>query len=265
VATLAGADPATALRLAGSMLALQASIGAVNDLVDEPLDAAVKPMKPLPAGLISRRAAQLVAVGTLLAGLVLSAPSGAATVGVAAVGVGLGYLYDLRLSRTAASWVPLALALPLVPIHAWLGSTGTVPAGLWALVPAAALAGAGLAISNGLVDVERDARAGREGTSVTLGRGRAWIAATVLLATAGVFAIVVAPDVESGAGGAERTLLRIVRLGGTALGVVLIAVGAGLLRAGRASVRERGWELEALGVACLGVGWLAGTAANAAA
>jgi 4-hydroxybenzoate polyprenyltransferase len=244
------------------MLALQVSIGAVNDLADEALDAAVKPAKPLPEGLVSRRAARWVAVGALLAGLGLSAPSGAATVAVAAAGVGLGYLYDLRLSRTAASWAPLALALPLVPIHAWLGSTGSVPAGLWALVPAAVLAGAGLAISNGLVDVERDARAGREGASVTLGRERAWIAATVLLAIAGALAIVVAPDVAATVGGAERTLLRAVRLGGIGLGILLIALGAGLLRAGRATVRERGWELQALGVACIGVGWLAGTAAS---
>ena len=46
------------------------------------------------------------------------------------------------------------------------------------------------------------------------------------------------------------------------VGIGLLALGAACLAARRASVRERGWELEALGVAGLGLGWLAGTAAT---
>ena len=100
LAALAGSDLPTAARLALSMLALQASIGALNDLVDAPIDAAEKPAKPIPAGLMSRGAARGVAATGLVAGILLSVPSGAATVCVAVAGVGLGYLYDLRLSRT---------------------------------------------------------------------------------------------------------------------------------------------------------------------
>ena len=155
------------------MLALQSSIGALNDLADAPLDAAEKPAKPIPTGLASRDAARALVVAGLVAGILLSVPSGPSTVAVAAAGVGLGYLYDLRLSRTAWSWLPLALALPLLPLHAWVGTTGSAPPGLLTLVPTAILAGAALAIANGLVDIERDGRVGRTTIAVRLGLRRA--------------------------------------------------------------------------------------------
>jgi 4-hydroxybenzoate polyprenyltransferase len=265
IAALAGAQPPTALRLGLAMLGIQVSIGALNDVVDEPNDASEKPRKPIPSGLVRPRQALLIAVGGGALGIALSALSGWATA-VAALGcVGLGYLYDLRLSRTALSWLPLSLALPLLPIHAWLGVTGTIPPSLAALVPVGILGGGGLALANGLVDVERDARAGRRAATVSLGRERAWAAQTLALGCAAALAIFVAPAVAElgiGATGSAETL-RALRTGGVALGCAGIAIGAALLLARRPSIRERGWELEAAGVASLGLGWIAGVAAAA--
>jgi 4-hydroxybenzoate polyprenyltransferase len=258
VATLAGADPATATRLALSMLCLQASIGALNDLVDAPIDAGRKPGKPLPRGVVTRRAAWLVTVVGGGAGLALSWPSGAATLAVAAAGAGLGYLYDLRLSRGPISWLPLALALPLLPVHAWLGATGTVPPGLVTLVPAAVLAGFGLALGNGLVDVERDAASGRRGIVVALGPPTARLLSAGALGLVVVLAWLVAPGAV-GAPGALGTL----RSTGVPIGGAAIILGAAALRARSAGLRERGWELEAIGVATIGIAWLAGTAGSA--
>jgi hypothetical protein len=48
------------------------------------------------------------------------------------------------------------------------------------------------------------------------------------------------------------------RTAGVPLGAFATAVGAGLLTASRAAIRERGWELEAIGTALVGVGWVAG-------
>src|SRR6476660_3407010 len=53
VATVAGADAPTAVRLGIAMTALQASIGSLNDVVDAPRDAGHKPGKPISAGLVS--------------------------------------------------------------------------------------------------------------------------------------------------------------------------------------------------------------------
>lgn len=263
IAALAGGSFETVVRLGVAMLGIQVSIGALNDLVDAPLDAAEKPRKPIPSGLVAPRAAWIVTVAGALAGISLSAMSGPATAVAALACLGLGYAYDLRLSRTAVSWLPLSIALPLLPIHAWLGAAGTIPAGLVTLVPIGVLGGAGLAIANGLVDVERDARGGRRAVAVALGPRVAWAAQTIALACAAAFALVLAPANTLTApdpAGIDLEVLRTVRTGGIWLGIALLAAGAALLRAGSASLRERGWEMEAVGIASLGLGWLAATA-----
>lgn len=242
------------------MLAIQFSIGALNDLVDAPLDAREKPRKPIPNGLVGRRLAAAVVAGGAAAGILLSAVSGLGTA-LAALGcLGLGFAYDLRLSRTALSWLPLALALPLLPIHAWLGATGVIPAGLVTLVPVAIVAGAGLALANGLVDIDRDGRVDRRGIAVALGRRHAWLAQTTALGTAAVLALAVAPSTDGGSTGSGLEVLRWIRVAGVALGAGLLLAGAAALASGRADLRERGWELEAVGVAAIGLGWMAGTA-----
>jgi 4-hydroxybenzoate polyprenyltransferase len=248
------------------MLGMQFSIGAVNDLADVELDRVGKPAKPIPTGMISPGTARAWAVGTAVVGLLLAVPSGAATAVIWLLAVGLGYLYDLRLSRTALSWLPLALALPLVPILAWLGATGQVPAALVPLTPAAVLAGAALVLANGLVDVERDAHAGKPTLPVRLGPERAWAmhAALFGLAIATAFMSAPRPSAATGAVAAPDVLrgaFDVARAVGLPFGAVLVGVGATLLLAGRPGVRERGWELEGVGTLVLGVGWLAGVAA----
>jgi len=257
LATLAAAPAPVALRLGLSMLALQASIGVVNDLFDEPFDRVNRPGKPLVAGRVSRRAAALVAGAALGAGIALSAASGAATALVAAAGVGLGYAYDAGLSRTLISWLPLAVALPLVPVHAWLGATGTVPDPLLALVPIAVVAGAGLTVGNGLADLDADAGSGRPSLAARLGRSGAWLLATALLAAAALGAVATAAGWHVGSWeSGEGT----VRLAGLVGGCTLLPVGAGLLWARSGRVRQVGWGLQAIGVALIGIGWIAGAA-----
>jgi 4-hydroxybenzoate polyprenyltransferase len=249
------------------MFCLQVSIGAVNDIADVELDRVGKPAKPIPAGMVTVPMARAWAIGAGGLGLALALPSGVPTVVVGAAGLGLGYLYDLSLSRTVLSWLPLTLALPLVPVFAWLGATGGVPSGLLGLVPIAVLAGAALTVANGLVDVERDVLAGKPTIPVRLGRARAWVvhaglfavavAMAFLLAPAAVASVGVGVDVAGGPGGI-RGVLRAV---GLPLGTVVIVAGAGLLTAASQGLRERGWELEGVGAAALGIGWLAGVAA----
>ena len=244
------------------MLGLQVSIGAVNDLADIEADRLGKPAKPIPAGLVTRAAALAWAAGALALCLLLAWPSGLPTVLVGVACVSLGYVYDLRLSRTALSWLPLTLALPLLPVFAWLGATGAVPSGLLTLVPIAMVAGAGLLVANGIVDVERDRLAGKATVAVRIGRPRAWLAQAAALVGAIALAVALAPFPTAPVGpeAGAATALRALRWIGVPLGAVAIAGGIALLRAARPGIRERGWELEAIGTAVLGLGWLAGTA-----
>jgi 4-hydroxybenzoate polyprenyltransferase len=245
MALVAGGTPETALRLAVAMTLLQVAIGTLNDVVDAPRDAGRTPLKPIPAGLVPIRLAKAVSVVVAVGGLLLVTPSGTGTVVVAAVGLGCGVVYDLALSRTAISWLPLAIALPLVPIYAWLGATGALPLTLFVIVPMAVLAGGGLAIGNALVDAEADRASKRATIAVAIGTAAAWRLHALTLGSAVVMAVVLLP-----AGGSPASLPAI------AAGAVGLGAGILLVLAGTAFRRRLAWQLEAAGVASIGVGWI---------
>jgi 4-hydroxybenzoate polyprenyltransferase len=248
VAILASADGPTAIRLAIGMTSLQVSIGTLNDLVDAPRDAGHKPGKPIPAGIVSPRAARTVVVAAGILGVALSVPSSPALAVLAVVVLAIGYGYDIAFKGTAWSWVPFAVGIPLLPVYGWFGTTGGLPTGFAILLPTAVVAGAALAIANALADAERDAEAGVDSVAIRLGARRAWRVNAILLA-----AVVGAALVTLGGAG-------------SAVGPVLSAVGASTViglgvvigRHGEAVGRERAWELEAIGVGLLAAAWLAG-------
>lgn len=247
-AWLAGGVGETALRLGISMVLLQASVGALNDVVDAPVDAGRKPGKPIPAGLVGVRTALVISALAGAGGLALAVPSGGPTLVLAVVLLVLGYGYDLAAKGTAWSWLPFALAIPLFPTYGWLGAAASLPP-VWAvLLPAAGLAGAGLAIGNAVVDVERDRDAGLASAATRLGRRWAVRVATLLLVAAAVPAVAVL-----WAGAAVLPWAGVV-----ASGLLLALIGARFLADERPETRERGWELQAVGVAIAAIGWLAG-------
>lgn len=228
------------------MTALQTGIGATNDLVDAPRDAGRKPGKPIPAGLVAPAAARAIAITGFVAGLLLSAPSGPAVVALAAAVIAIGLLYDLGLKGTAWSWLPFAIGIPILPAFGWLGATGSLPAAFALLVPVAIAAGAALAISNGLVDVERDRAAGATSVALAIGPDRAWAVQLALVVGVGVAAVgSVAAWARPPSDLALMAILALVPIAAAAA-----ARGGGALR------RERAWEAEAVGLAVLAVGWL---------
>ena len=246
-ALVAGGEPGTAIRLGLSMTLLQASVGALNDVIDAPSDAGRKPGKPIPAALVTPAVATGIAAAAAVLGVVLAVPSGAATAALAMGLLALGYAYDLWFKGTAWSWLPFALAIPLFPTYGWLGAAGALPP-IWAvLLPTAVLAGAALALSNATVDVERDRAAGLESVATRLGPARAMRINLVLLAVVWALA-----TVTLGLTGELLPWGVAVLVGGGAA-----AAGWVALRAGDPATRERGWEGQAVGVAVLAVGWLA--------
>ncbi|HEX5590763.1 MAG TPA: UbiA family prenyltransferase [Candidatus Limnocylindrales bacterium] len=258
LALLAGGSLPTAIRLGTAMTAIQFSIGVLNDLVDAARDGGRRPPKPIPAGLVRPATARLVAVLAAAAGLALSAASGLPTVFVAVAGAACGYAYDLRLSRTRWAWLPLAIALPIVPVYAWLGATGTLPDDLLVLVPIGMLAGGGLAVGNALADQDADARAGSPSIPVRLGAMRAWWIHLGVLGAATGLALLTLP-----AGAAGATVLSACGAAGIVLGAGILGVGS-VGRGASPAAARLGWAVEAVGVAALGVGWLLGVSSAAA-
>ena len=249
---LAGAAWDRAGLLGLAMFMLQASIGTLNDLVDLERDRGRKTGKPLPRGLVSIGAARSIFAGSLALGLLLSVLAGFAVAGVALLGLAAGYAYDLRLKTSPWSWLPFAIGIPLLPVYAWLGATGRIPGAFLVLVPLAVLGGAALALANELADDERDRGAGVETAVGALGAVRAWrlgalLQVVVVLIAGGSLVVSGAP---------------IVALGASDASIALTMIGLALGRSGIPATRERGWEIQAIGLGGLAVAWLGGLASR---
>jgi 4-hydroxybenzoate polyprenyltransferase len=252
VSLVAGGAAVTAVRLGLAMFALQASIGALNDVVDAPHDAGRKPGKPIPAGLLSRSEAQVVVAVAGLIGLALSAASGVVTLVLAVVVLAIGYGYDLLAKGTAWSWVPFAVGIPLLPVFGWYGTTGELVPVFALLVPVAVVTGAALAIANARADADRDAAAAIDSVAIRLGPRRSWLVASGLLVAVALIAI--------------ATLVAwrapFASILGAMVGIAVVGIGIGAGRDRRPARLERAWELQAVGVGVLAAAWLAGWAAT---
>jgi 4-hydroxybenzoate polyprenyltransferase len=251
VSLIAGADAGPAAVLGVSMTALQVSIGSLNDIVDAPRDRVAKPGKPIPLGLVSRKAASVVAVASAGAGLAPGWLSGTAGPAVGLLGVvvlGIGYGYDLAFKGTAWSWLPFAVGIPLLPVYGWVGATGGLPSSFGVLVPVAIIAGAGLAIANARADEARDRAAGTVSVATRLGGRLSWRVDAVLLVTVVGAAIVTLLAGDAGS----------VAIAGATGAAAVIAAGLVVGRSDDADRRERAWEMQAVGVALLAAAWLSG-------
>lgn len=248
IALVAGTGPGHAALLALGMLGLQFCIGAVNDLFDVELDAASKPYKPIPAGLVSRRRARLIAAASGAGGLVaaLAATGFDPLIAVLyAVMLGAGLAYDAWLKPTRFAWVCFAVAFPVLPVYAWYGAMGALPPRWEILLPVAALCGPALQIANGLIDLEPDAEAGLRTLPVTLGRGRSIVVMTALMAVVHFLAWVTLPADADPIVAAISGIAGALALGGVMLSRMLPRV-----------FREIGWSAQAASIAVLGFGWL---------
>ncbi len=240
------------------MLGLQFAIGAANDWFDVDLDAIAKPSKPIPAGLVSRPVAAIVAFACGGGGLVAAAlatdggPAGPRALPTAVMILAIGFVYDAWLKRTAWGWLAFALAFPLLPLYAWYGAAGYAPPRAELLLPVAFLAGPTLQLANGLVDIERDAMAGVAGLAGAIGRRRSLGLLVVLqLIIQGLAWATIGSFADAG-------LLPVAAIG---LSTLLTAVGVYLSAADAPARREWGWRCQAVAIASLALGWLTSASA----
>jgi 4-hydroxybenzoate polyprenyltransferase len=177
--------------IAAIMLLVQFSISALNEWADADLDQQAGRRRPIPLGLVSKSTALTVAVLCAVAAFLLSTLANFGTVALLLVGVGLacGWAYDLRFKGTPLSFLPFAIAFPLMPF--WIGLVAGRPAGSLGVL---FLGGSPLAIAIHLADAipdrDRDRSAGLRTLAVTLGRPGAEIVAAGLLLVGTLVSIV---------------------------------------------------------------------------
>jgi 4-hydroxybenzoate polyprenyltransferase len=247
IALIAGAGVGLAIRLGLGMLCLQFAIGAANDFADATSDGLSRQDKPIPAGFLSLRAAAGISLVAAGLGLLVAASVGVAVLAVGVVGLADGLMYDFRLKGTPLAWVLFAAGVGLLPLYAWLGARGTVPAAFAAVVTMAVIAGATLALSNAYVDVARDRQSGVVSVATYLGMRRTLFVNAALLASIQVVVVVSTLAI------AGATPLLVVEGCGCGFGWV----GLGLAAARSYQARALLWEAQAVGIMVFGTAWLA--------
>jgi 4-hydroxybenzoate polyprenyltransferase len=164
------------------MLLVQFSISALNEWADRDLDRRSGRRRPIPLGLLSPGLALSVAVVGAVGALAFSALSHLGPVALLLVGVGIacGWAYDLWLKPTPLSFLPFAIAFPLMPF--WIGVLSGRPASSLGIL---FLGGSPLAsaihLADAMPDRDRDRAAGLGTLAVALGRPGAEMAAVGLL------------------------------------------------------------------------------------
>ena len=165
-----------------AILVGQLSVGWSNDAFDASLDARVgRTEKPTVSRAVSVRALWVASVAALITASVLSWGVAGWIGGTFHVfAILMAWLYNVRLSRTAWSWLPYALAFGAMPAFLSFGLDGQPPTA-WS-VAVFAIVGVSAHLANALPDLESDRAAGVGGLAVRLGARRSVILCWVLLA-----------------------------------------------------------------------------------
>jgi 4-hydroxybenzoate polyprenyltransferase len=164
-----GAPPADRLGLfVASLLLTQVAISVYNDYCDRDLDAATKPERAIPSGVVAPARALGIAGAALVVGLLLSLPLGPLALALGALGTGAGLLYSAWLKRTVWSWLPFALGFPTLALWSY-AAVGRWDARLWSGYLVGLPLVLAIHLADTLPDLPRDAGAGLRGLAHRLG------------------------------------------------------------------------------------------------
>ena len=169
------------LAVAGS----QILTGALNDWTDRDRDRLAQPAKPIPSGVISPRAALMLAGAGALLQLAASFPLGALPSILGAVASASAVAYNLWLSRTPASVLPYLVSFGLLPLWVAAG-VGVEPSRVAAAPILVGPFAAAAHLANTVRDFDVDARLGSRNLAQMLGRGRAFATAWALCLAVGL-------------------------------------------------------------------------------
>lgn len=231
--------------IVAAIVGSQATVGVVNDLRDRDLDATAKPHKPLISGRATVRGAYVLGAIALVVALVAGAMLGAVSLLLVMATTAAGLVYDLWLKRTALSFLPYVLGLPILPVWAWI-CVRDAPSRLWLTYPLGVLIGFGLHLANALPDAERDTAGGVRGLVQIVGPR----AALALCAGAFAATLVVALLLTRGRWGGGGGVL----FGGAA--VFLIGSLVSYRLRPTVATLQRNWGLLIGCAICIAAGWL---------
>ena len=176
--------------LAAAILTGQASIGWANDYVDADRDRAVaRRDKPVATGDVSATAVGIAAAAALVTTVPLSLAIGWRAGAAHLIGVGSGWLYDLQLKHTWASWAPYALSFGLLPVIIAAALPGS-PRPQVLVVAVGACLGVAAHFANTVGDAQDDAATGVRGLPQRIGPRASVVVAALTVVAAAVLLLV---------------------------------------------------------------------------
>ncbi len=170
-------------------VAMQLSIAVLNDYCDRRLDAVSKRDKPIVRGLVTAREALILGLALIVVMVLLLLPLNPLAWFISLLYLAFALSYNLGLKATPFSGVVFALAIPLIPVYAFVG-VGHIVSFIFWLVPVAALLGIALNLANSLPDIEEDAAHQTRTLAVVLGVRGTYIACPLLILLAGLLIVV---------------------------------------------------------------------------
>lgn len=182
-----GTPASTLVTFLVAVLLTQLSIAVHNDWCDREADALAKPWRWIPRGVLSARAALVVAVLLLASGVALAVSLGPLVAGLVLLGTLCGWTYNAWLKRTAWSWLPFAVALPTLAVCslAVAGRLDGIPYALYLIGAPLVLA---IHLADSAPDIGGDRITGSRGLAVALG----WRSTLVVCWSGAATAIVLA-------------------------------------------------------------------------
>ena len=166
-----------------AVLMSQLSISSLNDWADRDLDRAAGRRRPVPMGKVPPAVALGLAILLALCGLPAAAATGLPALAAFFIGLAAGWSYDLFFKRTPLSFLPFAVAFPLIPIWAGLVAGRALPHMLAFYLVGAPLAVA-IHLADSIADLASDSASGVRNLAVSLGSKRSVVVlqAAVVLA-----------------------------------------------------------------------------------
>ncbi len=166
--------------------AMQLSIAVWNDYCDRQVDASTKKNKPIPRGLIRPQEAFIIGILLIILMVFLLLPLNPLALVISLLYLGLGQSYNFGLKSTPWSGIVFALAIPLIPLYAFVAVGRIIPFIFW-LVPVAALLGIALNLANSLPDIEDDRANNAHTLAVVLGVRRSFIFCSICMLLSIIF------------------------------------------------------------------------------
>lgn len=172
-------------------LVMQLSISIFNDYCDRQRDRWSEKNKPIVRGLVRPREALIAGLVLMAMMVLLLLPLNRVALVVSVLYLALGQSYNLGLKTTPFGGLAVALAIPLIPVYAFVAVNHFVPLALWQ-IPITVLLGLALHLANATPDLDQDTANRSRNLAVMLGRKRSIIATSALIVLAAFLMIVFA-------------------------------------------------------------------------